>query len=159
MRQREACHHKRRANVHPDRLIEILDRIILRHRVIQKNACVINQHVEPLKFFNGQINTLFRGAFLGNIAGERDGFSFVVADCFDHILNRIVRQPTYDDASAFRGKLVRDRLADPRACPCNDRHFLLQSAVIGPVSVEKFRSHINKASRLVTQSRPIFVRG
>ena len=154
MRQRKPRHQKRRPNIHPDCLIEILDRIILCHRVIEKNACVINEHIEALKFFNGKIDALFRGAFLGNIAGECDRFPFVLADCFGHVLDWIVRQPAYDDARAFFGKLVRDPLTDPRASACNNRHFLLQSSMIGPIPLERFRSHINKISCLVIHSRP-----
>jgi hypothetical protein len=64
MRQRKPRHEKSGANIHSDRLIEIAHRIILRHRVIEKNARIIHQHIEPFEFRDGQIHTFFRNTLL-----------------------------------------------------------------------------------------------
>ena len=104
MRQHETRHHECRANVHPDRFVEIGDGIILGHCVIEKNAGVVHQHIDPLEFFDGQIDALPSRMFLRNIAAEGDRLTAVVTNRLRDIFDWIVRQSADYYASAFSGR-------------------------------------------------------
>ena len=140
MRQRESGHHEGRTNIHSNRLIEIGDRIILRHRVIEKDAGVVHQHIELFEFFDCDIDALLRDAFLGNIAAERDRFAPLIADRLCHVLDRIARQSTHHHLRAFPRELVRDRFTDAGAGAGHDRHLTLQPSVLflRSIAAEKF---------------------
>jgi hypothetical protein len=142
--QRETRHHKCRANVHPNCFIEIGDRVILGHRVIEKNAGVVNQHIEPLKFFDAEIDALPGRMFLRNISAKSERFAAMVANRLRDIFDGIVRQSAYNYARSFLRELMCNGFADAGARSGHDRHLFLQSSFLffGPVAAKNSYSHI-----------------
>src|SRR5207245_7359533 len=113
---------------------------------IEKNAGVVKQHIEPLKFFDGKIDALPGRMFLRNIAAESQRLAAIMTDRLCDIFDWIVRQSAYNYVCSFLRELMGNGFTDAGACSCHNRHLSLQSSflLIGPVAAKNSYSHINK---------------
>jgi hypothetical protein len=125
MRQREPRHHEGGTNVHSDRLVEIGDRIILGHGVIEENPGIVYHDMELFEFPDREIDAFLRRVFFRDVGAERERFAAAVADRFRHVLDRIARQPAHNHARTFPRELVDNLFTDPGASTGHNRHFSL----------------------------------
>src|SRR5437870_1758293 len=79
----------------------------LGYRVIEKNAGVVHQYVEPLEFFDSEIDALLGRMFVRNIRAKSDCFTAIVTNRLRDIFDWIVRQSANYYTRTFLGELMR----------------------------------------------------
>jgi len=126
MRQRIFRHQKRRPDVATDLLVELVDGHVVRLRVGEKDARIVDQHVEPAEAIQRRFDAGARLGFIGNVARIRDRLASIRDNRNGDVVDRIVGQAVDDDPGAFSREFVTDRFADSSSAASHDGDLVLQ---------------------------------